>query len=245
MHLILTGATGLVGSAVLHHMLTTPSISTISILSRRPVPQAEGHPKAKVIIQKDFSTYPSEVLEQLKGAEGVVWAQGISVTKVTKDEYEKITYEYPLAAAQAFTALSAPKPFKFVYVSGEGATPNPGYLTAHFGVVKGRAEAALLELGKQKDNLKVFSVRPAGVDPSAHEEIWGFLPNKTGMAGMAEKVLLPVLRKTMPGMISPTKELARVLTDLAMGDGEALKGVGIEGEGRTVRNAGLRRIAGL
>jgi len=84
MHLILTGATGLVGSAVLHHMLSTPSITHISILSRRPVSQAEGHPKAQVIIHKDFNVYDEEVLGKLKGAEGVVWALGISATQVSK-----------------------------------------------------------------------------------------------------------------------------------------------------------------
>jgi NAD dependent epimerase/dehydratase family enzyme len=84
MHLILTGATGLVGSAVLHQMLTTPSVSKISILSRRPVAQAEGHEKAKVFIQKDFSNYEKNVLDELRDAHGVVWAQGISSTKVDK-----------------------------------------------------------------------------------------------------------------------------------------------------------------
>jgi hypothetical protein len=85
MHLILTGATGLVGSAVLHHMINTPSVTAVSILSRRPVPQADGHGKVKVIIHEDFNTYPSDVLERLQGAEGCVWAQGISITKVTKE----------------------------------------------------------------------------------------------------------------------------------------------------------------
>lgn len=84
MHLILTGATGLVGSAVLHSMLTTPSVTKISILSRRPVAQAEGHEKAKVIIQKDFATYEKGVLEELKDAHGVVWALGITSTAVDK-----------------------------------------------------------------------------------------------------------------------------------------------------------------
>lgn len=46
-------------------------------------------------------------------------------------------------------------------------------------------------------------------------------------------------------MSSPTRELGRVLTELAMGDGEALKGEGVEGEGRTVTNKGFRRLAGL
>jgi uncharacterized protein YbjT (DUF2867 family) len=85
MHLILTGATGLVGSAVLHHMINSPAITTVSVLSRRPVPQADGHPKVRVIIQKDFTKYPSEIMEKLKGAEGCVWAQGISATQVTKE----------------------------------------------------------------------------------------------------------------------------------------------------------------
>lgn len=85
MHLILTGATGLVGSGVLHHMINTPSITAVSVLSRRPVPQAEGHEKVKVIIHKDYTSYPSELLEQLRGAEGCVWAQGISITQVTKE----------------------------------------------------------------------------------------------------------------------------------------------------------------
>src|SRR3954466_13885393 len=94
MHLILTGATGLVGSGVLHHMLTTPSVSKISILSRRPVPQAEGHAKAHVIIHTDYNNYPSEILEQLKGAEGCVWAQGISVTQVSKEFVPPIPFSF-------------------------------------------------------------------------------------------------------------------------------------------------------
>jgi uncharacterized protein YbjT (DUF2867 family) len=85
MHLILTGATGLVGSGVLHYMISTPTTTKVSVLSRRPVTQAEGHEKVKVIIHKDYTTYPSELLAQLKDADGVVWAQGISSTQVGKE----------------------------------------------------------------------------------------------------------------------------------------------------------------
>jgi uncharacterized protein YbjT (DUF2867 family) len=95
MHLILTGATGLVGSAVLHHMIVTPSITTVSVLSRRPVPQAEGHKKVKVIIHKDFNSYPSDVLAQLKDADGCVWAQGISATQVSKECVSSPPYYFP------------------------------------------------------------------------------------------------------------------------------------------------------
>ena len=84
MHLILTGATGLVGSACLHQMLINDVVTTISVLSRRSVPMAEGHPKVNVIIHTDFNQYPSQVLEQLKGATGCVWAQGVSANDVSK-----------------------------------------------------------------------------------------------------------------------------------------------------------------
>lgn len=85
MHLILTGATGLVGAGVLHRMLNVPAVTKISILSRRPVKMAEGHTKVEVIIHKDFENYPTELLEKLKGADGVVWAQGVSQNDVDKE----------------------------------------------------------------------------------------------------------------------------------------------------------------
>ncbi|TVY12517.1 Mitochondrial protein FMP52, partial [Lachnellula arida] len=194
MHLILTGATGLVGSGVLHAMLTTPTVSKISILSRRPVPMAEGHAKAHVIIHKDYANYPSELMQQLKDADGCVWAQGISQSKVGKEEYVEITHTYPLTFARALAASTAPRPIPFIYVSGEGATTSPGLFTPIFGVTKGRTEADLLALSKAPGaNLRAISVRPGGVDPTYHEEIAGFYPQRTGIEGFGS-LILPVLR---------------------------------------------------
>ena len=84
MHLILTGATGLVGTAVLDAMLRTPAVTQISVLSRRPVPMAEAarDPRVKVIIHRDFARYDKDVLKQLEGAAGCVWALGTSTTQV-------------------------------------------------------------------------------------------------------------------------------------------------------------------
>lgn len=162
-------------------------------------------------------------------------------------EYLKITYDYPLAAAKSFATLNSPKPFRFVYVSGEGATTTPGMFTAHFGLIKGRTEAALLALSKDPayPNFKPYSLRPGGVDKSAHEEIKEFVPEKNALMKATEMLLMPVFRATLTSMVSPTKDLARVLTDLAVGDGEALSGKGISGEGRTVENVGMRRLAGI
>ena len=46
-------------------------------------------------------------------------------------------------------------------------------------------------------------------------------------------------------MVSPTRELGQVLVDLAMGGGQPLEGKGVSGEGRTLSNAVVRRLAGI
>lgn len=87
MHLILTGATGLVGSSVLDAMLSNAAISKISILSRNPVRMAEDAKDSRVhvITHKDFETYDSGVLDQLRDADGCVWALGTSQNNVNKE----------------------------------------------------------------------------------------------------------------------------------------------------------------
>ena len=87
MHVILTGATGLVGSVVLHAMTKNPEISKISILSRRPVPmiQSTNDSRIKTILCKDFSKLEDGILEQLSGATGCVWALGVSQADVSKE----------------------------------------------------------------------------------------------------------------------------------------------------------------
>jgi hypothetical protein len=46
---------------------------------------AEGHQHVNVIIHNDFSNYPQELLEQLKGAEGCVWAVGTPMNMVSRE----------------------------------------------------------------------------------------------------------------------------------------------------------------
>lgn len=85
MHLILTGATGLIGSAVLRNMLAMDEVTRISILSRSPVLMSElNKDKTNVIIHKDFNKYEAALLEELKDAEGCVWALGVSQLAVSK-----------------------------------------------------------------------------------------------------------------------------------------------------------------
>lgn len=81
-HIVLTGCTGTAGAAVLARCIESSTIARISVLSRRPIKQAEGKEKVEVHIHKDFNSYPDSLLSELKGAIGCVWALGISASQV-------------------------------------------------------------------------------------------------------------------------------------------------------------------
>ena len=257
-HLVLTGATGLVGSSVLAHILSLPpstTISRLSILSRSPVPLASKKDRTntttqiEVINHTDFNTYPPDLLTKLKGATGVIWAQGISQQEVDAKTYVKITKDYPLAAAKAFAGLSEDK-LNFVHVSGEGATYKPGRFTPIFARVKGETELALIDVSKQSPALRIYNARPGGVDGRSQPEIWDPIVKRRSMAWRLQMAVLMPAFSLYQNMMSPTPELGKALVELAMGDGEKLEGKGIEnsgdeGEGRTIRCVGLRRLGGL
>lgn len=146
-------------------------------------------------------------------------------------------------AAKEFSTLS--NTLNFVYVSGEGIPAKPGRLTPLFAQIKGRTEKSLLELQEQYPSLKVFNMRPAGVDSTYQPVIHPFLPKDTNIVRKIAPVLFPVMRATLPGHVSPTKELGEFLVDLAMGDGKPLEGPNIEAGGRTISNKAFRRIMGF
>ncbi|KAK6376464.1 hypothetical protein LTS17_007059 [Exophiala oligosperma] len=287
-HLILTGATGLVGSAVLSHILSlpasaTPSITRLSILSRNPdisllsdppptgmPPRANRHTTIEVIEHKDFGNYPSELLDRLGGADACIWALGVSQNDVPKGKYVEVTKDYTIAAAKAFAGLRgginastddggdggqagndlSSQKFKFIYVSGEGATQTPGRFTPLFGRVKGETETALINLAKApslRGRLDVYSVRPAGVDGTNQPWIWKKImrDQRSPFQSVMLKSLLPPIRVLgKESWLSPTEELGRVLVEMALSEkDDGYRGEGVSGEdGRILGNVVLRRL---
>ena len=238
-HIILTGATGTAGAAVLAYALKSPSIARVSVLSRRPVKLAENEPKARVIIHKDFDNYPPDVLDQLKGATGCVWAQGISSRGMSEADYTKITLDYPCAAAKAFSTLG--DKINFIYMSGEGASSTEKS-SMMFGRVKGRAENAILALSIELPSLDIYNIRPAAINPEGN-----YLAERTPTTqDKASTFLGGIFEKVWKGYVISTEKLAKVCVELATGDGKPIPaGQGVESDGRLLRNTALRRLAGM
>lgn len=156
-------------------------------------------------------------------------------------KYVELTHDYPLAAAHAFNTLHPASPFTFVYVSGEGATQTPGMLTPLYGRVKGQAETSLWDFRKQNPNFRAISVRPAGVDWTAHQAIHAYIPRQAAY----KRVLIEPLKVLYRSFTTPTQPMGKLFTELAMGQHDPLKGSGVGLDGTMLTNQGIRRLCRL
>lgn len=78
-----SGATGTAGSEAFRQCLLNPSVTQLTVLTRRPlpshvyIPTIPPNPKVNIIIHKDFNTYDDELLKELEGSDGCLWDLGI------------------------------------------------------------------------------------------------------------------------------------------------------------------------
>lgn len=164
-------------------------------------------------------------------------------------EYVKITKDYALAAAESFATLPPDsEPFRFIYVSGEGTTFEPGRFTPIYARVKGETEIALSEMRAANPRLHAESVRPGMVDGVDHVAIKSYVPERSTLLRATTAVLGPPIRAFRKNGVSPTEPLGRFLTEMAMGKYEGkLTGPGIQTvrKLRVIENVGFRRLYGL
>lgn len=193
MRVILTGATGMVGEAVLLECLENPMVERVVSVSRRP--SGRTHDKLTEVLVKDFRELGPAVEAQLTGFDACFYCAGISSVGLKEAEYTVITYDTPLAFA---TTLSRLNPnMTLVHVSGSH-TDSSEQGRVMWARVKGKAENALMRLPFKG----VYNFRPSLMQPT---------PGQKRVKGgyTLITVLYPLMNLFFPGM--PLQTLARAM----------------------------------
>jgi NAD-dependent epimerase/dehydratase family protein len=150
MKILLFGATGSAGAAVLDACLTASIVDEVRAITRRPLMHTS--PKLRTFVHKDFLNYAT-VEDAFRSVDACLFCLGISSMQVSKEDYRTISYSYPLAAANMLKSKSPGAAFH--YISGTGTGPNSRQLWAR---VKAQTEHDLIEL------VEADCWRPAFID---------------------------------------------------------------------------------
>lgn len=194
MKIIVTGATGMVGSEVIRQAIADDAIEEITAIVRRPLPVQ--HAKLKTVIHKDFLDY-STLTDVFQNNDACLWCLGISQNQVDEKQYITITYDYMAAAAKAM--LAANPSIHLLFLSGEGANSEEKSRFL-FGRVKGKTENALRAMPFKTLHI----ARPAGILPVNFSEKVPFI------LGL-QYLLTRIFRYLTPRYVITSVELAKAL----------------------------------
>ena len=138
MKILLFGATGSAGGAVLEACLNASIVDEVRAITRRPL--IDTSPKLRTYLHNDFLNFATAE-EAFRSIDACLFCLGVSSTQVSQEEYRTISYSYPLAAANMVKAKSPGAVFH--YISGRGTHAGSWMSWAR---VKAQAEHDLIEL---------------------------------------------------------------------------------------------------
>ncbi|WP_435137196.1 NAD-dependent epimerase/dehydratase family protein [Formosa sp. A9] len=152
---IITGATGMLGKAVLQECLEHLKIDKVLIINRTPL--GLNHPKLEEIILKDFSNIQS-IGEQLKDYDACFFCMGVSALGMDEETYTSITYTTTKTFADVIYSMNPNMVFNYISGAGTDTSEQGKVMWAR---IKGKTENYILQKGFKK----AFMFRPGIIIP--------------------------------------------------------------------------------
>lgn len=198
MHVLLFGATGMIGHGALDACLRDPAVERVTVITRRTT--GRSHPKLTEHVRGDVADLAGLEAE-LATVDACLFCLGVTAAGLDERRYAALTYDLTLSVAGTLLRLNPA--MAFVYVSGQG-TDSTGEGRMMWARVKGRTENALLALGfRTAVMLRPGAIQP--VDGARASTRW----YRVMYAAMAP--VMPVLRRLFPDQILTTAELGRAM----------------------------------
>jgi uncharacterized protein YbjT (DUF2867 family) len=201
-NVIVFGASGMVGQAVLLEVLADARIEKVLVIGRAPLPVRPE--RVQEIVHGDFYDFTA-LADEMTGYDACFFCLGVTSTGKKEPEYRRITYDITLAAASVLARVDPT--MAFLYVSGMG-TDGSERGRVMWARVKGATENALLGLP-----FRAYGIRPGFILP-----VHG-VRTKTRLYAMAYQVtgwLYPVLKRVAPSHVMTSEELGRAMVAVAV-----------------------------
>ena len=198
---IVFGATGMVGQAVLAQCLGDPAIDSVLVVGRTSVGRQDD--KLREIIHPDFWDFTA-LAADFAGADACFFCLGVSSVRMKEPDYRRITKDITLAAADVL--VKASPDVVFIYISGMG-TDSTEHGRVMWARVKGETENAVLAMP-----FHGYAVRPGFI------QAVGDIQSKTKLYAIGYRVigwLYPLLRKLFPHYVIRSDELAQGMIEIA------------------------------
>jgi uncharacterized protein YbjT (DUF2867 family) len=202
MRVLLFGATGMVGQGVLRECLLDPDVESVVAIVRSPTGQQR--PKLRELLHGDFLDF-SSIESQLSGFDACFYYLGVSSVGMSEENYQRITYEFTLAAARVLVKLNPN--MTFIYVSGAG-TDSTEKGRSMWARVKGKTENELLRLPFHA----AYMFRPGAIvalhGVQSRTRFYRLLYVFLGP-------LLPLLNARFPKYVTSTEQIGRAMLKVA------------------------------
>jgi len=192
----------MVGSGVLLECLEHPDVESILVVGRSSC-QIE-HEKLAEVVHQDFFDY-SGIENALGGYDACFFCLGVSSFRMSEEQYNRLTYELTVRAAETLARLNPDMTFCYVSGAGTDSTESGRSMWAR---VKGKTENQLLRAPFKA----VYLFRPGYIQPlkgvRSKTRVYQALYTALGP-------LFPVWKKLFPKYVTNTEKLGLAMIHVA------------------------------
>jgi len=197
MKVILFGASGMVGQAVLRECLLNKSVAAVLSIGRRA--SGASDPKLRELILSDLFGFSADP-KDFRDFDACLFCLGVSSVGMDLAEYERLTFDLTMRWARLL-AQSNPR-LTFIYVSGAGTGGR-----AKWAQIKGRTENELFKLFPSSYMIRLAAMRPM------HGEVSKTRWTRIGYLIM--RPIFPMVAALAPSTVITSEDLARGMIEVA------------------------------